>query len=65
MGCGALTTLSLQHNRVTVEQLRQMDGYAAFNARRLAKVDKQLEMRTMLNRDDSHEGPVAADRQRW
>jgi hypothetical protein len=65
VGCGALTTLSLHDNPVTVEQLREMDGYDSFNARRLAKVDKQIEMRTMLNRDGLDEGADSADWQRW
>jgi hypothetical protein len=64
-GCGALVTLSLHNNPVSVEQLRETDGFAAFHARRLAKNHKQIEMRTMLNRDGFDEGADAADWQRW
>jgi hypothetical protein len=41
-GCGALATLALHGNPVTVEQLREADGFAEFNARRCAKHDKQV-----------------------
>ncbi len=40
--CGALATLTLHGNPVTVEQLRESDGFAEFNARRCAKHDKQV-----------------------
>lgn len=41
-GCGALATLGLHGNPVTLEQLRESDGFAEFNARRCAKHDKQV-----------------------
>ena len=43
-GCTALARLSLHGNPITIEQLREADGFAEFNARRCAKADKQLEM---------------------
>lgn len=41
-GCAALATLSLHGNPVTVEQLRETEGYAAFDERRRRKYDKQV-----------------------
>ena len=41
-GCGALATLGLHGNPISVEQLRESDGFAEFNARRCAKHDKQV-----------------------
>ena len=43
-GCTALARLSLHGNPIIIEQLREADGFAEFNARRCAKADKQLEM---------------------
>ena len=43
-GCTALARLSLHGNPITLEQLREADGWAEFKARRCAKADKQLEM---------------------
>jgi uncharacterized ubiquitin-like protein YukD len=38
----ALHTLSLHNNPITMERLRELDGWKAFDARRQAKVNKQL-----------------------
>uniref|UniRef100_A0A1D2A1G5 Ubiquitin-like domain-containing protein n=2 Tax=Auxenochlorella protothecoides TaxID=3075 RepID=A0A1D2A1G5_AUXPR len=40
--CGALRTLSLHDNPITVEELRNTEGWAAHDARRRQKHDKQL-----------------------
>lgn len=37
-----LSTLLLQDNAVTAEQLRESAGFAEYNARRLAKCNKQV-----------------------
>ena len=37
-----LHTLSVHDNPVTLEQLRELDGWAAYDARRRSRVDKQL-----------------------
>lgn len=41
-GCASLATLTLHNNPITVEQLREADGFPEFNARRCAKHDKQV-----------------------
>lgn len=41
-GCASLATLSLHGNPLTAEQLRETEGYAAFDERRRRKFDKQV-----------------------
>lgn len=41
-GCASLATLSLHGNPLTAEQLRETEGYAAFDERRRRKYDKQV-----------------------
>ena len=40
--CSSLATLSLHSNPITAEQLRETEGYAAFDERRRKKYDKQV-----------------------
>ena len=40
--CVTLSTLLLQDNPLTADQLRESEGFAEYNARRLAKCDKQV-----------------------
>ena len=40
--CAALSTLHLQNNPITADALRELDGFGAYNARRLAKSNKQV-----------------------
>ena len=40
-GCEALAMLSLHGNPITVDALRETDGFQAFDARRCQKYDKQ------------------------
>ncbi|CAG9465623.1 unnamed protein product [Pedinophyceae sp. YPF-701] len=61
-GCVALHTLSLHGNPITVDKLRELDGFAEMEARRRSKVDKQIDRRVMLNTGQFDEG---ADFQRW
>jgi len=63
--CIALCTLGLHNNPVTAEQLRETDGFAEFEERRQSKYSKQLEMRTMLNRDGFDEGVDVPEWRRW
>lgn len=42
-GCASLHTLNLRQNPITVEELRQTRGWEAFDARRRARLDKQLQ----------------------
>ncbi|KAK9904917.1 hypothetical protein WJX75_005508 [Coccomyxa subellipsoidea] len=64
-GCGALATLALHGNPVTVEQLREADGFAEFNARRCAKHDKQLEMQVFALSGGFDEGADQVQWQSW
>ena len=41
-GCTSLGRLSLHNNPITLEALRQGEGFAAYDARRRAKADKQV-----------------------
>jgi Leucine-rich repeat (LRR) protein len=41
-GCGALTTLSLHGNPVTIDALEAIDGWAEFDARQRAKQSKRV-----------------------
>jgi hypothetical protein len=61
-GCASLATLSLHGNPLTVEQLRDGDGWAEFDARRRAKHDKQLSMQVMQPSAGFDEG---ADHREW
>ena len=40
--CASLATLLLQDNPLTADQLRDSEGFGEYNARRLAKCDKQV-----------------------
>ena len=59
-GCGALTTLSLHGNPCTIEELREIDGYAELDARRRAKADKVLQGRVLGAASAFDEGADAA-----
>lgn len=41
-GCGRLWLLALAANPISAEQLRAAPGWAAYDARRRAKADKQV-----------------------
>ena len=64
-GCASLSTLSLHGNPLTVEQLREADGWAEYDARRCAKHDKQLGMRVMHPSAGYDEGADAVEWQSW
>eukprot|EP00899_Mesostigma_viride_P008099 jgi/Mesvir1/17290/Mv07692-RA.1 len=42
-GCTSLHTLSVHGNQITIEQLREVDGWGEFDARRRLKYDRQLD----------------------
>jgi Leucine-rich repeat (LRR) protein len=56
----ALHTLSLHRNPVTIEELREIDGYAELDARRRAKADKVLDGRVLGATKAFDEGADAA-----
>jgi Leucine-rich repeat (LRR) protein len=56
----ALHTLSLHGNPCTIEELREVDGYAELDARRRAKADKVLQGRVLGAASAFDEGADAA-----
>ncbi|KAK9807010.1 hypothetical protein WJX72_010701 [[Myrmecia] bisecta] len=63
--CSALATVSVHLNPLTVEQLREMDGFAEFGVRLRAKYEKQMEMRVMAPSNGFDEGADAIDWHHW
>ncbi|GLC70765.1 hypothetical protein PLESTF_001030900 [Pleodorina starrii] len=64
--CASLSSLSLQGNPITADQLRSTPGFAAYDARRVARCNKQLDAGVLLHASRTFtEG--AEDRQwsRW
>eukprot|EP00892_Ulva_mutabilis_P004423 jgi/Ulvmu1/2352/UM013_0200.1 len=43
LGCGELHSLALRGNPVTMQALRDVEGWAAYEARRKGKLDKALD----------------------
>ncbi|KAH9309270.1 hypothetical protein KI387_037181, partial [Taxus chinensis] len=46
-GCSQLSTLDLHGNEVTIEDLREVEGWAEFDERRRSKHSKQIEFSIM------------------
>lgn len=61
-GCAELTTLGLHGNELTIEYLRELEGWAEFDNRRKAKHSKQLEFSVLESSGGFDEG---ADSQQW
>lgn len=51
-GCVSLQTLSLHQNPLTVETLRETEGFAEYDQRRRTKYDKKLDFAVMSNGHD-------------
>jgi Leucine-rich repeat (LRR) protein len=63
VGCSGLRALLLRDNPITVEALRSAEGFAAYDARRRARIDKQLGGRVMSDVESAFcEG---ADVEQW
>lgn len=60
--CERLSELSLKQNQVTIEELRELDGWDAYNERRVSRADKILDAKTMLGDASFREG---ADAERY
>lgn len=60
--CERLSELSLKNNAVTVEELRELDGWQKYNERRVSRADKILESKTILGEASFREG---ADAERY
>lgn len=61
-GCLELATLSLHGNELTIEYLRQLEGWEEFDTRRRAKHSKQLQFSVLDSSGGFDEG---ADSQQW
>lgn len=61
-GCAALRSLDVHDNPVTVQQLRELPGWDAFDARRRAACDKAMGAKVMGGTKGFDEG---ADEQQW
>ena len=56
VGCAQLCELSLRDNAATMEELREIDGWDAYETRRKARAGKVLESRVMLGERAFDEG---------
>lgn len=56
VGCTRLCELSLRDNAATMEELREIDGWDAYETRRVARAGKVLESRVMLGERAFDEG---------
>lgn len=61
-GARSLATLALHGCPITMEELRETPGFAAFEARRVAKYDKQVDMKVLGQGGGFHD---AADVHEW
>ncbi|KAG6543158.1 hypothetical protein Mapa_015407 [Marchantia paleacea] len=61
-GCLGLITLSLHGNQVTIEKLREIEGWPEFDKRRKSKYNKQLDFNVIMSSGGFDEG---ADTQKW
>jgi len=57
--CERLSELSLKQNQVTIEELRELDGWDVYNERRVSRADKILDAKTMLGDASFREGAEA------
>lgn len=64
-GCTALRTLDIHNNPVTVKQLREMEGWGDFDARRRAACDKLIDSRAMSAARSFDEGGDIEQWKRW
>lgn len=65
-GCTSLSLLSLHDNPITADQLRSTDGFTAYDARRRALCDKQLDSAVMHGVSGAFsEGADQQEWQRW
>eukprot|EP00793_Prasinoderma_coloniale_P006929 PRCOL_00001761-RA len=55
-GCVQLHTLSLHGNPVRLNELEEITGWAAMEARRMARVQKQIDAGTLIARDGLDDG---------
>lgn len=65
LGCTSLHTLSMHGNPLKLEQLRTVQGYAQYDARRRAKHDKQVDLRVFRGPGGFDEGADSTQWRRW
>ncbi|CAI7750631.1 unnamed protein product [Closterium sp. NIES-53] len=61
-GCTELFTLSLHGNQITIDQLREIEGWEEYDERRRAKYSKRLELQSLASSSGFDEG---ADAHLW
>ncbi|CAI5498874.1 unnamed protein product, partial [Closterium sp. Naga37s-1] len=61
-GCTELFTLSLHGNQITMDQLREIEGWEEYDERRRAKYSKRLELQALASSSGFDEG---ADAHLW
>eukprot|EP00192_Tetraselmis_astigmatica_P015576 CAMPEP_0117683326 /NCGR_PEP_ID=MMETSP0804-20121206/20315_1 /TAXON_ID=1074897 /ORGANISM="Tetraselmis astigmatica, Strain CCMP880" /LENGTH=149 /DNA_ID=CAMNT_0005493861 /DNA_START=29 /DNA_END=479 /DNA_ORIENTATION=- len=62
VGCTSLRSLDIHDNPVTIQQLRESEGWAQFDARRRAACDKLIDSRVLSGPKSFDEG---ADEEQW
>ncbi len=65
--CQSLATVGLHSNPITVQQLRATPGFAEYEARRVARCNKQLDGRVLTDTDGNafSEGADVEQWQHW
>eukprot|EP00245_Coleochaete_scutata_P003525 TRINITY_DN15171_c0_g2_i1.p2 TRINITY_DN15171_c0_g2~~TRINITY_DN15171_c0_g2_i1.p2 ORF type:complete len:118 (+),score=21.40 TRINITY_DN15171_c0_g2_i1:48-356(+) len=64
-GCISLFTLSLHGNPITVDKLRQIEGWELFEERRRSKYTRQMDFQVLGSTDGFDEGTDEQQWQRW
>ena len=63
-GCSSLATLGVHANPITVQQLRETEGFAVYEERRRSRTSKQIEGRVM-GPDGGRGFSEGADVEQW
>ncbi|KAG0623047.1 hypothetical protein M758_3G145100 [Ceratodon purpureus] len=63
--CAQLQTLSLHSNELTMDDLRELEGWSEFDKRRKDKYTKQIDMQVMGSTSGFDEGADTEQWQRW
>ncbi len=63
--CPSLSVLTLDDNPITAQEMRQAEGWQAFDVRRVRNATKRIESGALLGRSTFSEGADAADWERY
>jgi hypothetical protein len=63
--CPSLSVMTLDDNPITAQEMRQAEGWDAFDARRVRNATKRIESGALLGRATFSEGADAADWERY